>query len=105
MQIVSHLKSYLFLIFMCIGYLGFSQLSKTHYIPPLTNADSGSSTPQDQYIYVSTPNLANVTYTIIPVGQPVTSQITGVVSNATPQATLLGNGNGQLFMNLTVCRR
>ncbi|WP_194767826.1 T9SS type B sorting domain-containing protein [Tamlana sp. I1] len=98
MHHANHLKPYLFLIFMLIGYLGFSQLSKTHYIPPLTNAAFGNANPEDQYIYISTPSAANVSYTIIPVGQPVTSQISGVVSNTNPQVKLLANSNGQLFM-------
>jgi len=28
----------------------FSQLSKTHYIPPLTAAESGNANPEDQYL-------------------------------------------------------
>ncbi|WP_165605859.1 T9SS type B sorting domain-containing protein [Flavivirga aquatica] len=79
---------------------GFSQLSRTHYIPPLTNADPaipGGSIPQDQHMYISTPSVNNVTYTIIAVGQS-TPLSTGVVSNATPLSIPLDTGNGQLFI-------
>lgn len=74
-------------------------MSKTHYIPPLTFANSGSSTPQDQYIYLSTPRTSDVPYIIKPVGQPEANYITGVVSNANPVEISIGNGgNTQLFI-------
>jgi hypothetical protein len=82
-----------------LGFNGFSQLSKTHYIPPLTFADSGSSSPQDQYIYLSTPRTSDVPYTIKPVGQPEANFITGVVSNNNPEEIFIGSGgNTQLYI-------
>ncbi|SEQ86791.1 gliding motility-associated C-terminal domain-containing protein [Hyunsoonleella jejuensis] len=77
---------------------GFAQLSKKHYIPPLTSAEFGNANPEDQYIYLSTPNNGNVPYTIIPVGQPPANYITGAVSNAAPVQISIGSGNGQLFI-------
>lgn len=90
-------------LFLCLiilwAYTSHAQLSKTHYIPPLTFADAGSSTPEDQYIYLSTPKNSNVPYTIKPVGQPQTSYITGTVSNANPVEILIGDsGDTQLFI-------
>ena len=79
----------------------FAQLSKTHYIPPLTNAQFGNANPNDQYIYLSTPATANVQYTIIPVGQPSTNYITGTVTNTNPVVIPIGNGYGQLFIPST----
>ncbi|GAA3599062.1 T9SS type B sorting domain-containing protein [Flavivirga amylovorans] len=76
----------------------YSQLSKTHYIPPLTSAEFGNANPEDQYIYLSTPSVIDIPFTIKPVGQPVSSHITGNVSNANPQQISLGTGNGQLFI-------
>ena len=40
--------------FLCllISQIGVAQLSKTHYIPPLTAADTGSSIPENQYFYI-----------------------------------------------------
>ncbi|WP_187269301.1 T9SS type B sorting domain-containing protein [Algibacter pacificus] len=73
-------------------------MSKTHYIPPLTSADSNSANPEDQYIYISTPSVTNVAYTIMPVGQPTTAYITGVVSNTSPRVVSIGSGNENLFI-------
>lgn len=82
-------------------YFGFAQLSKTHYIPPLTYSQFGNANPEDQYIYISTPSNSNVTYTIKPVGQPAANYITGTFSNTTPQEIYLGTGSGQLFIPST----
>lgn len=92
------LKKLLICLIILIGFNGYSQLSKKHYIPPLTSAEFGNANPQDQYIYLSTPNNGNVPYTVIPVGQPNTSHITGTVSNAAPVEISIGSGNGQLFI-------
>ena len=59
----------LYIIFLFFTITGFSQISKVHYIPPLTNNKStsgGSSIPLDQYMYLSTPSENNVTVTITP---------------------------------------
>ena len=81
----------------------YSQLSKTHYIPPISSAEFGNANPEDQYIYLSTPRGFDVPFTIKPVGQPTTSYITGVVSNTNPISQYLGTGFGQLVVpgNLT----
>ncbi len=89
------------LTIICITFLSqraSAQLSKTHYIPPLTNADSNSSNPSDQYFYISTPSNTDIAYTIIPVGQPSSSYITGLVSNSNPSEIAIGSGNTQLFV-------
>jgi len=91
-------KHLIFLILISISYQGYSQLSKTHYIPPLTSAEFGNANPENQYMYISTPNAVDVAYTIKPVGQPIAAYITGIVSNINPQEVFLANGNGQLFM-------
>ena len=96
--IIHCLKKILCLLIICFGLKSYSQLSKKHFIPPLTNAANASSNPEDQYIYLSTPNKADVSYTIIPIGLPETSHITGTVSNAVPQEIAIGNGNTQLFI-------
>lgn len=72
----------------------FAQLSKTHYIPPLTS-DPGVA-PQDHYIYISTPSTSNVKFKIIPIGG---TAILGTVSKNTPfPPFLIGLGDGsQLF--------
>jgi len=99
---VSYAYRYINLLtIICITFLSqraSAQLSKTHYIPPLTNADSNSSNPSDQYFYISTPSNTDIAYTIIPVGQPSSSYITGLVSNSNPSEIAIGSGNTQLFV-------
>ena len=92
------LQSFIFIIIILSSFKSFSQLSKKHYIPPLTYADEISSTPQDQYIYLSTPRNVDVPYTIKPMGQPASNYITGVVSNNNPQEIFIDSGASQLFM-------
>ncbi len=86
------------LAFFLSSVVSIAQLSKTHYIPPLTSAEFGNANPENQYLYLSTPSLTDVAYTIIPVGQPESSYIKGVVSNANSREIFLGTGNGQLFI-------
>ncbi|WP_159019680.1 T9SS type B sorting domain-containing protein [Algibacter sp. L3A6] len=95
---MAFLKKVSFLVIFLFSLSGFAQLSKTHFIPPLTSANPDNSAPLDQYIYVSTPSATNVSYTITPIGQPASAYITGIVSNASPQVISLGSGNGQLFI-------
>ncbi len=94
----SYLKTLVLLVLFLFTKQGFSQLSKTHYIPPLTSSEFGIANPETQYIYLSTPSPTSIGYTIKPVGQPTTSYITGVVSNTNPQEIFIGTGNGQLFV-------
>ncbi len=75
-----------------------AQLSKKHYIPPLTSAEFGNANPENQYFYISTPSTKNVAYTIKLIGQPSSSNISGIVSNANPVEISLGTGYGQLFI-------
>ncbi len=88
----------LFIGLLLLCFKGFSQLSQTHYIPPLTSAQNNSASPLEQFIYISTPSTTNVSYTVMPAGQPSTSYITGTVSNTNPDEIALGSGVGQLFM-------
>lgn len=98
MQSCGFYKKILLLFIITITTQGYSQLSKTHYIPPLTSAEFGNANPEDQYIYISTPSATNIPFTIKSVGQPTSSDITGNVSNTNPQQIPLGSGNGQLFI-------
>ena len=79
----------------------FSQLSKTHYIPPLTAADDNSSIPGDQYFYISTPSATDVSYTIKPQGLSSGFYINGSVNNLNPDIISLdpNGGFGQLFVD------
>ncbi|MDC1316878.1 T9SS type B sorting domain-containing protein [Flavobacteriaceae bacterium] len=62
------------LLFILFSSLGFSQLSKTHYIPPITSGPSNAN-PQDQYLYISTPNNGDVNVTINIIGSNSESQV------------------------------
>ena len=88
----------LFFIIFLFSQSIIAQLSKKHYIPPLTNAEFGNANPESQFFYISTPNTKNVTFTITPIGQPSSSVISGIVSNSSPIEIDLGNDYGQLFI-------
>jgi hypothetical protein len=92
------LKRLLIAIIFLTNCTVFSQLSKTHFIPPLTSAEFGNANPEEQYIYISTPSIVGVSYTIKPVGKPASSYISGVVSSSNSQEIYLGTGYGQLFI-------
>jgi gliding motility-associated-like protein len=68
---------YLFLLF--VPFLSFSQFSKTHYIPPVV-ASAGVPVGE-QYIYISTPSLAPVNFSINEIGG---AAIKGIVSRDVP---------------------
>ncbi|WP_435416666.1 T9SS type B sorting domain-containing protein, partial [Polaribacter aestuariivivens] len=91
--------SYLLLTFLCIFYFQNinAQLSKKHFIPPLTYAETGNANPENQYFYISTPSNQNVPFRIKQVGFPA-NDITGVVSSSSPQEILIANGDSQLFV-------
>jgi hypothetical protein len=63
-KIIIRVLSLLVLIFFT--QFTVAQLSKKHFIPPLTSSDGFT----DQFIYISTPKKNNVSYKIIPVGNP-----------------------------------
>ena len=61
--------------------LGYSQLSKTHYIPPLSS-NFNSDAPNEQWFHISTPSENDVNFTIK--RGDGTQYATGTVSNAAP---------------------
>ena len=65
---------------LLVSTFSFSQLSKNHYIPPISSGPSNAD-PLDQLMYISTPNQGDVNFTINIVGG---NSISGTVSNATP---------------------
>jgi len=76
----------------------YAQLSKKHFVPPLTYAEAGNANPENQYFYISTPSTKDVSYTIQQIGFP-DNDITGIVSANNPQEILIGNGDSQLFVD------
>ena len=85
-----------FLLFL-ISALTFqdmnAQLSKKHYLPPITSDDP----IENQYIYISTPKNKNVAFKITPIGRPLSEEIKGTVSNSKPFITASSNVGNQLF--------
>ena len=68
------------LVFIFFSQLTVAQLSKKHFIPPLTSGDNFG----EQYIYISTPKNFNVSYKITAIGKPDLDAYSGVVSNNNP---------------------
>ena len=99
MNVSLKITKYLF-FFICfvITAKNYAQLSKIHYIPPITDSGENSSEPFDQYIYISTPNTTPVNFTIKQVG--LNNDVKGVTINNTPFVYNIGDGrNTQLFIN------
>lgn len=65
----------------------FSQFSKTHYIPPLSNANTQA--PQGQFLYVSCPSTEPVKFKIIALGGGI---VNATVSRDSPYSFSIGNG-------------
>ena len=98
MKKIFKILSFLFILFTI--QLGYSQLSKTHYIPPLSSTfanNAGSdNAPNEQWFHISTPSENAVNFTIK--RGDGTDFATGTVSNAVPwtdRANLGDNQNDQ----------
>ena len=76
--------------------LGYAQLSRTHYIPPITAANNSNATPQNQYLHVSTPSITPVIVTVTEIGG--TTSVYDDVSNANPLEILIGSGANTSFV-------
>jgi gliding motility-associated-like protein len=71
--------------FLCLPMALFAQLSKVHYIPPISvTTQISNSEPEDQFIYISTPSISPITVVIKPIGAPRTDYIYKTISNITP---------------------
>ena len=94
--------SVIFIAILCVVNIKsfHAQLSKKHFIPPLTYAETGNANPENQYFYISTPSAQNVSFTIKQIGS--NDDITGSVSSTTPQEIFIGNGDSQLFVDSRV---
>ena len=95
-----NMKKLTLLFILLSSLISFSQLSKTHYIPPLTYANNNGVTPQDQYIYISTPSLTYVKFDIIEItGINTTTKIKDSVKSSTPVIFPIGSGGAtRLFV-------
>ncbi len=86
-------KIIIFFLFLTLN--GFAQFSKTHYIPPITG--SSLQPVQNQYIYISSPSLTPVNFTINAIGG---TTVSGTVSRNQPYIYNIGFGeNTSLFIS------
>ena len=92
-------KLSIFLFILSIFYFKntHGQLSKKHFIPPLTYAEEGNANPENQYFYISTPKNNDVSFTIKQIGS--SNDITGIVSSSSPQEIFIASGDSQLFVD------
>ena len=89
------MKTKLLLFLFTASVNCFSQFSKTHYIPPVSNTQTYETL--EQYIYISCPSLTPINYKIISIGGTFS---TGTVSRDNPQEIFIGSGsNTQLLIN------
>ena len=97
-----NMKKLTLLFILLSSLISFSQLSKTHYIPPLTYANNNGVTPQDQYIYISTPSLTYVKFDIIEItGIGTITKIKDSVKKTTPVIFPIGSGGStRLFVSI-----
>jgi gliding motility-associated-like protein len=80
----------------------FAQLSKTHYIPPITCATDANGAARDHYLYISTPSIKDLSVKIIEIGGSG-PPITKIVNSANPLRHDIGNGsNTQLITPKTL---
>lgn len=83
------MKKIVLLCILVFCTTGFAQFSKTHYIPPLSGSENQSSRIQEQYLYISTPNINPVNFKIIQLGGTI---ILGTVSKTAPYIYDVGSG-------------
>ena len=92
-------KILIFFFLLAFGFKGLAQLSKVHYIPPLTSGPSNAD-PLDQWFYISTPIKGDVSFKIKPVGSTSDQEISYIVNNANPKKIPISNaGYSQLFQD------
>ncbi|MCI9844789.1 T9SS type B sorting domain-containing protein [Flavobacterium pectinovorum] len=85
----------LYLSLLLLPFLSFSQFSKTHYIPPVVASDEVPV--GEQYIYISTPSLTPVSFSINEIGGAIT---TGTVSRDIPYVfDINAHNDSQLVLN------
>ncbi|MAS68836.1 MAG: hypothetical protein CMC43_05850 [Flavobacteriaceae bacterium] len=83
-----------FAFFLCLPKALFAQLSKVHYIPPISvTTQISNSEPDDQFIYISTPSVNPITVVIKPIGAARKDYIYKTISNSNPDYFDIRNNN------------
>ena len=89
------IQVFVVVVFLCLSSSLFGQLSKAHYIPPISvTTQLGNSEPEDQFIYISTPSVNPITVVIKPVGAARADYIYKTVSNKAPAVENIRLPNG-----------
>ena len=83
------MKKNLLICFLLFSISCLAQFSKTHYLPPLSGSENISSSAQEQFLYISTPNSNPVNFKILQLGN---SAISGTVSKSNPYVLDIGYG-------------
>ena len=89
-----HIKLSLALTIFVTTFLS-AQLSRTHYIPPITTAANSNATPQNQYLHISTPSITPVNVEVNDLGNVISNY---TVSNANPLEIYVGFGDNTSFV-------
>ncbi len=89
------MKKFAQIYFILITTFGFAQLSKTHYIPPITTSNNGFAIAEEQYLYISTPSITPINIKIKQLGNIT---IDGVVSKSNPYIYNIGFGIDTQFV-------
>ena len=72
-----------------------AQLSRTHYIPPITTAQNSNALPQNQYLHISSPSTEAINVEVTQIGTGSTSYS---LSNTSPLEIFIGSGETTPFV-------
>lgn len=87
--------SFFLILFFLASSFVWAQLSRTHYIPPITAAPDGNALPQNQYLHISTSSQSLVNVVVNQIG---TGILNYTVSNASPLEIFIGSGDNTPFI-------
>lgn len=88
-------KAFILILFLFCSTILPAQLSRTHYIPPITAAPNNNSLPQNQYLHISTPSISPVNVELNQLGGAVLNYN---VSNSNPVEVFIGSGDNTPFV-------
>lgn len=89
-------KPFTLFVLVLVSYVSWGQLSKIHYIPPITDKGGDGEKPMEQYLYISTPSAVDIDYTVTPIGFPGAIR-TGTLNRTNPYTFNIGTGRGTQF--------
>jgi uncharacterized repeat protein (TIGR01451 family) len=90
------MRQLIFPLLLLTCFLGYTQLSDLHYLPPLRQGQNNGAI-QQQAIYLSTPETASFTVNVFQ-GTNNTSIASFIISNTNPAVYNLANGNNNITL-------